>query len=255
MKLFSRIEGEGKPFLILHGLFGMSDNWSSLAKRWAQDCGVEVHMLDMRNHGQSPHSDTHSYEAMAEDVLEYMRDRGFESAIIMGHSMGGKVAMHLATMEPSAVEKLCVVDIAPKSYPVHHQEIIDAMRTLDFSILKSRKEADDKLAESMPNFAMRQFLLKSLYWESEGVLGWRFNLDAIEANIEMVGLPLNERAYYSGPTTFIRGALSNYVKDTDFDLILNHFPTTKFITIPNAGHWVHSEQPQLMFDAICEFLG
>lgn len=254
MKLFSRILGEGEDVLILHGLFGMNDNWNSLGKRWAEDCGVKLHLLDMRNHGQSPHSPVHSYEAMASDVLEYLDDHQISKAMIIGHSMGGKVAMHLSVNHPNRVSKLCVVDIAPKGYPVHHQQIIDAMRTLNFDIIESRKEADDTLAISMPSLMMRQFLLKSLHWESEGRLGWRFNLDAIESNLTMVGQALDPGALYEGPTLFIRGEKSGYIQDEDATLIHEHFPLSSIHTVIGAGHWVHAEKPAEMYREICEFL-
>lgn len=254
MKLFSRIIGDGPDVLIMHGLFGMNDNWNTLGKRWAEDCGMRMHMLDLRNHGQSPHAPDHSYRAMADDVVEYLNDQGIESAIIMGHSMGGKVAMRLAVDHPDRVQKLVVVDIAPKGYPVHHDEIIAAMRTLDFDVLKSRRDADKKLEESMPNFMMRQFLLKSLYWESEGRLGWRFNLDAIETNIEMVGEAMESEAQYDGTTLFIRGEKSGYIKDGDIHLIHDHFPKADLHTVKGAGHWVHAEKPEEMYLEICQFL-
>lgn len=254
MKLFSRIIGDGPDVLILHGLFGMNDNWNTLGKQWAEDCGMRMHMIDLRNHGQSPHSDDHSYTAMAGDVLEYLTDHRIDSAVVIGHSMGGKVAMRLAVDHPEKVEKLVVVDIAPRGYPVHHQEIVDAMRTLDFDVITSRKEADDKLAESMPNFMMRQFLLKSLHWEKEDRLNWRFNLDAIEANLEMVGEAMEESASYPGTTLFIRGEKSGYIKDGDMDLIRHHFPQAGLHTVSGAGHWVHAEKPKEMYREICEFL-
>lgn len=254
MKLFSRVMGEGPDVLIMHGLFGMNDNWNTLGKRWAEDCGMTMHMIDLRNHGQSPHADNHSYKAMSEDVIEYLDDKGIESAIVMGHSMGGKVAMRMAVDHPDRVSKLVVIDIAPKGYPVHHQEIIDALRTLDFDVLTSRRDADAKLEESMPNFMMRQFLLKSLHRNENKRLEWRFNLDAIEENIEMVGEAMESTAHYDGTTLFIRGAKSGYIKDEDLSLIHDHFPKADIHTVEGAGHWVHAEKPEEMYREICEFL-
>ncbi|TNE31559.1 MAG: alpha/beta fold hydrolase [Bacteroidetes bacterium] len=254
MKLFSRIIGEGPDVLILHGLFGMNDNWNSLGKQWAEDCGMRMHLLDLRNHGQSPHSPEHTYKAMSADVVEYLDDHSIDSAIVIGHSMGGKVAMRMAVDHPERVARLCVVDIAPKGYPVHHQEIVDAMRTLNFDEISSRKDADDTLALSMPNLMMRQFLLKSLHWESEDRLAWRFNLDAIEANLEMVGEAMEESAMYEGTTLFIRGAKSGYIKDEDEALLKAHFPKSRLYTVEGAGHWVHAEKPKEMYRVICEFL-
>ncbi len=253
MKLYARVVGEGEDVLILHGLFGMSDNWNTLGKRWAEDCGMKMHILDLRNHGQSPHGSEHSYKAMAEDVVEYLDDNNIEKAILLGHSMGGKVAMRLAVDHPERVEKMVVVDIAPKGYPVHHQEYIDAMRTLDFSVIKGRKEADEKLAESVSSFMLRQFFLKSLHREN-GQLAWRYNLDAIEENIEMVGEAMELHVHYDGEVLFIRGANSGYILDDDIDLIHHHFPKAKLHSVDGAGHWVHAEKPEEMYREVCDFL-
>lgn len=232
----------------------MNDNWNSLAKKWAEACSMRFHLIDLRNHGQSPNDPVHSYEAMAADVLEYLDDHQIASAAVLGHSMGGKVAMRLAVDQPSRVHRLIVVDIAPKGYPVHHNEIIAALRTLNFDELEGRREADAKLEESMPNFMMRQFLLKSLYWETEKRLGWRFNLDAIEANIEMVGEAMNEGDQYDGPTLFIRGSNSGYILDGDVPVLEHHFPNSTLHTVVGAGHWVHAEKPKEMFTEVRDFL-
>jgi esterase len=253
MKLFSRIVGEGRPLIILHGLFGMSDNWLTHARHYAE-LGFEVHTLDQRNHGQSAHSTDFSYQIMAEDVQEYMDDHSIEKACILGHSMGGKVAMLFACQHPEKVEKLLVIDIAPKAYPIHHQVYIDAMRTLDFELLKSRSEADRALGKHIENFAIRQFMLKSLYWKEKGRLAFRFNLDAIEANLAMVGEALLEDAEYLGDTLFVRGEESNYVLDDDEELIHQHFPLAHIYTVAGAGHWVHAEAAEEFSEVTSKFL-
>ena len=253
MKLYARVYGEGRPLIILHGLFGMSDNWQSHAKNFSE-LGFQVHVPDQRNHGQSPCSDEFSYATMADDLEEYMGDHGLDKACIIGHSMGGKVAMLFAATRPEKVEKLVVVDIAPKAYPVHHQAYIDAMNGLDLNAISTRKEADVAMQKSVDNFAIRQFLLKSLYWKEKGVLAWRFNLKAIEANIGMVGEKLFEDAEFSGETLFIRGAQSGYIKPEDEDLIYHHFPLATIYTIQNAGHWVHAEAAEEFSDTVSRFL-
>jgi esterase len=253
MKLFSRIYGEGRPLIILHGLFGMGDNWQTHAKNYA-DLGFEVHVLDQRNHGQTAHSDDFSYQLMADDLLEYLDDHGFEKACIIGHSMGGKVAMLFAAEHPEKVEKLLVVDIAPKAYPLHHQQYFAAMHKLDFSTLKSRSEADAVLEKYIDNVGVRQFLLKSLYWKEKGQLALRFNLKAIEANIAMVGEALFTEAEFNGDTLFINGGLSGYIKPEDEELILHHFPLAHIYTIQNAGHWVHAEAYEEFADISSSFL-
>ena len=253
MKLFSRIEGEGRPLIILHGLFGMSDNWLTHAKNYAE-LGFEVHVLDQRNHGQSPHSDDFSYQLMANDLEEYMIENSIDKACILGHSMGGKVAMLYACQHPEKVERLIVVDIAPKAYPIHHQVYIDAMRALNFEEIGSRGEADKKFDQHIQNFAIRQFLLKSLYWKEKGKLAFRFNLDAIEANLAMVGEALLEDAEYLGETLFINGGQSNYITPADEELIHHHFPLAHIYTIPEAGHWVHAEAAEEFADVTTKFL-
>ena len=253
MKLFSRIYGEGRPLIILHGLFGMGDNWQTHAKNYA-DLGFEVHVLDQRNHGQTNHSDDFSYQLMADDLLEYLEDNEIEKACIIGHSMGGKVAMLFAAHHSEKVEKLVVVDIAPKAYPLHHQQYFAAMHKLDFSTLKSRGEADAVLQKYIENVGVRQFLLKSLYWKEKGQLALRFNLEAIEANIDMVGEPLFAEAEFAGETLFINGGLSGYIKEEDEELIHHHFPFAHIYTIQNAGHWVHAEAFEEFADVSSRFL-
>ncbi len=253
MKLHHKIIGSGQPLIIMHGLFGMLDNWQTFAKAIAK-IGFEVHILDMRNHGKSPHSLEFNYQVMADDLEAYLDDQNIESAHILGHSMGGKVAMLFATENEFRTRSLTVVDIGPRAYPVHHQEIIDALMDLDLSVLKTRGQAMEALGKRISNVAIRQFLLKSLYWEEKEKLALRFNLQVIEANISMVGEGLYEQAEYNGPTLFIDGALSNYIVPEDEPLIKKHFPQANIVTIKGAGHWVHAEQPQLFYEVVERFL-
>ena len=251
MKLFSRIMGEGQPILIVHGLFGMSDNWQSLGKKFADF--YEVHLVDQRNHGRSPHSAVFNYEVLANDLLNYIKNHKLKNVILMGHSLGGKTAMQLAVKHPDLVQKLIIVDISPKAYPVHHDKIIEALQSLDFDDLKSRGEADIKLAEYIDDASVRQFLLKSLYWVEKEQLAFRFNLKAIADHITEVGKVLTDKMVYKGPSLFIDGASSAYIVDEDEDLILEHFPEAEIVTIADAGHWVHAEQPKRFFDEVLRF--
>ncbi len=251
MKLFSRIMGEGQPILIVHGLFGMSDNWQSLGKKFADF--YEVHLVDQRNHGRSPHSAVFNYEVLANDLLNYIKNHKLKNVILMGHSLGGKTAMQLAVKHPDLVQKLIIVDISPKAYPVHHNKIIEALQSLDFDDLKSRGEADIKLAEYIDDASVRQFLLKSLYWVEKEQLAFRFNLKAIADHITEVGKVLADKMVYKGPSLFIDGASSAYIVDEDEDLILEHFPEAEIVTIADAGHWVHAEQPKRFFDEVLRF--
>ena len=251
MKLFSRIMGEGQPILIVHGLFGMSDNWQSLGKKFADF--YEVHLVDQRNHGRSPHSAVFNYEVLANDLLNYIKNHKLKNVILMGHSLGGKTAMQLAVKHPDLVQKLIIVDISPKAYPVHHDKIIEALQSLDFDDLKSRGEADIKLAEYIDDASVRQFLLKSLYWVEKEQLAFRFNLKAIADHITEVGKVMADKMVYKGPSLFIDGASSAYIVDEDEDLILEHFPEAEIVTIADAGHWVHAEQPKRFFDEVLRF--
>lgn len=252
MILFSRIYGRGEPLLILHGLFGMGDNWITLAKQFAEN--YEVHVIDQRNHGQSFHSDSWTYQDMVSDLENYMDAHQLERVNLLGHSMGGKTAMCFASMNPSKVLKLIVADISPKEYPVHHDFILKALSSLNFNDIHSRKQADEELSKSISDFGIRQFLLKSLYWKEKGRLGFRFNIEVINGNIKSIGTALPQPAYFGGATLFLDGEKSNYIQPEDEDLISQHFPDYEIIEIPNAGHWLHAEQPKLFFEVVSEFL-
>jgi len=252
MNLFSRKMGEGKPLVILHGLFGMSDNWMTLAKQFASK-GFAVFMPDARNHGQSPWSEEFNYIVMAQDVLELLDIEGLQKATLIGHSMGGKTSMFFACKNSSRVEKLIVADMSPRKYPVGNLEVIAAMRAVDLSNITSRKEAEVSLKNSLKDEVTVQFLLKSLYWKDEK-LAWRFNLDAIEKNIERMSDPLPSDYNFSSPTLFLRGDRSSYISNEDAPLIKQHFPNSMIEIIPNAGHWIHAENPQGFMNALLNFL-
>ncbi len=251
--LYSRIEGEGKPLLIIHGFLGMSDNWKSFGSLYAAE-GFQVHMLDLRNHGRSFHSDDFSYEIMVNDVLEYCQHHNLSNISIIGHSMGGKVAMLFATTYPDLVEKLIVADIGPKYYAPHHQDILAGLNAVDFSEKPDRSQVEETLYPFIPDFGTRQFLMKSLYWETPGQLAFRFNLPVFNAKIEQIGVALPAEKRFEKPTLFIRGGNSRYILDTDLPEIQNHFPNFKLATIPNAGHWLHAENPKLFFEETSNFL-
>ncbi len=251
MKLFSNIMGKGQPLLIVHGLFGMSDNWQGLGKQFADF--YEVHLIDQRNHGRSPHSAVFNYKVLVDDLVKYIKDHKLKNVLLMGHSLGGKTVMELAVQHPDLVQKLIVVDISPKAYPVHHNKIIEGLQSLEFIELKSRGEADRKLTEHIVDAGVRQFLLKSLYWVEKGQLAFRFNLESIAKQIKEVGKALADKLEYDGPCLFVDGATSGYIVDEDEDLILEHFPEAEIVTISDAGHWVHAEQPKRFFDEVLRF--
>jgi len=253
MILHSRIEGNGQPFVILHGFLGMSDNWKTLGSQYAA-MGYQVHILDMRNHGKSFHSDEFSYEAMANDVKIYCEHYQLRNIILLGHSMGGKTAMLLATLYPELVEKLIIADIGPKFYPQHHQSILEGLNAVDFSKQPSRSEVEEILTNYISDFGTRQFLLKSLYWETPGQLAFRFNLPVFNSKIEQIGKALPAENKFEKPTLFLRGANSNYILDEDFETIHYHFPAVKIETISNAGHWLHAENPNDFYNKTINFL-
>jgi esterase len=242
-----------RRLLILHGFLGMSDNWKSIGQQFAAD-GFQVHLLDLRNHGRSFHSDEFSYELMANDVYNYCQANDLEKIDILGHSMGGKTAMLFAALHPEMVEKLIVADIGPKFYPQHHQTILAGLNAVDFSLKPSRTEVEAVLSSYISDFGTRQFLLKSLYWIEVGQLAFRFNLAVFNKKIEEIGKALSENAVVANPTLFIRGGNSNYILEEDFELIQRHFPDVRIETIPNAGHWLHAENPQLFYEIASSFL-
>lgn len=252
--LYSKIEGEGGiPLIVLHGYFGMSDNWNTFGKQMVEK-GYEMHLLDLRNHGRSFHSDIWSYDAMVEDVIRYMEHYNICDAIVLGHSMGGKVAMQLATKYPTRVEKLIVADIAPRAYAPHHQDILEALNAVDFSQKPSRREVDECISARIQDFGTKQFLLKSLYWKEPDQLAFRFNLDVFNKDENVVGEGIAEDAHYDRPTLFVRGGASKYIQEKDEASIQKHFPQAVIETIPNAGHWLHAENPQLFFEIVSGFL-
>lgn len=243
--------GEGQPLIILHGLFGSLDNWMTLAKRFAED--FEVYIVDARNHGQSPHTDDFGYELMSQDIKNFINQHHISNPIIIGHSMGGKAAMLFALQNPELLQKLIVVDIAPKKYPVHHREILDALLSLNFSKIKTRGEADDALAKMIDNFAVRQFLLKNLYWKDKDKLAFRFNLDVLNRDIEKIVQNFETNNSFEKPTMFIRGLKSEYILDSDVETINQYFPNHKMVSL-NCGHWIHAEKPDEFYTNVINFI-
>jgi len=252
MLLHSNIIGEGKPFVILHGFLGMSDNWKTLGNQFAEH--FQVHLVDQRNHGRSFHDDSFHYEALAEDLKHYFDANQIKDAILLGHSMGGKTAMLFATLYPKLVSKLIIADISPRFYPIHHDAILQGLNSLDFNVLKSRSQADKQLANYVSDFGTRQFLLKNLYWIEKGKLALRMNLEALTENVSEVGEALPIHAKFEGDTLFLRGDKSEYIGNQDEAIIKNHFPEANIITISNAGHWLHAENPEDFYNAVTNFV-
>lgn len=252
MKLNFKKVGEGKPLLILHGLFGSADNWFSIARELDKE--FIMYLVDQRNHGDSPHHDEWNYEVMVEDLKELLDDEGLEKVNLMGHSMGGKTAMNFALKYPERVEKLIVADIAPRYYPVHHESILEGLNSLNLKTINSRKEADDALANYISEPGIRQFLLKSLGRDADGFT-WKINLPVLTKNSENVGEALPEGERYEGPTLFLAGANSNYIQQKDLAEILEFFPNYELEFVQNTGHWLHAEQPHAVVEEMRRFLG
>lgn len=255
MQLFFRKFGEGKPLIILHGLFGISDNWVSFGKKMAE-IGFAVYIPDQRNHGQSPHSAAFNYLALVDDLFEFIDDHELEDVILLGHSMGGKVAMRFALENPQYISKLIVVDISLRAYEArpHHKNIIKAMKNVDFSIVKSRKEVEDILNRRIVDTKIRLFIMKNLHRLSQDEFEWRLNLDAICNNLDQMFDGIHVQNAFVKPTLIIRGGKSDYLTDEDIAPLKTAFPHHVLHTIPEASHWVHAEAPKLFYQYITEFL-
>lgn len=255
MKLFYRHFGKGQPVIILHGIFGVSDNWVTIGRKLAEK--FSVYIPDMRNHGQSPHSDTFNYVAMMEDVEEFIKEHDLENPVLIGHSMGGKVAMYYALEYPEKVNSLIVVDISMRKYPRRsgHIEMIEAMLDVDFSKVEKREDVDEQLATPIPSKPIRLFVMKNLERSGQQEFKWRINLEALSNNIEHVFEGVNHPGIYENPTLFIRGGESDYISDEDMEKISLHFPGAELETIEGASHWVHAEKPDELCALFSEFTG
>jgi pimeloyl-ACP methyl ester carboxylesterase len=250
--LYFEAYGDGHPLIILHGLFGSLENWRTLSKTFGQS--FRVFALDQRNHGRSPHSDVFNYRVMAEDLREFLQQQRLSSTHLLGHSMGGKTAMQFALTYPEKVDKLIVVDIAPKAYPPGHDDIFAALFSLKLKDFHSRQEAATALAQKIPELSLRQFLLKNLEREVSGGFRWRINLEAIHKNYtEMLKGP-EENEQFQHPTLFISGENSGYVHPQDLPMIKAIFPQAQLVTILRTGHWLHAEAPQEFARLVLNFL-
>jgi esterase len=252
MQLHFQSYGQGAPLIILHGLFGSLENWHSISTNLAAD--FQTFAVDQRNHGRSPHAADMSYQLMAEDLQELLAAQQLGSVNLLGHSMGGKTAMVFSLTHPDLVNKLVVVDMAPRTYPSQHLEILKALLSLDLRSFKSRAEIESELAPSIPDLATRQFLLKNLKRDSTGGFSWQMNLAAINANYDRLNEAISSQRSFDKPALFIRGERSHYIRDEDMLPIRKLFPRTKFCQIPGAGHWVHADKPEPFLRKVREFL-
>ncbi len=251
--LHSVILGEGKPLLILHGFLGMGDNWKTIGNKFSEE-GFQVHLIDLRNHGRSEHTAEMNYQIMAQDIKDYCESKNLENILLIGHSMGGKVAMQAAGDFSYLIEKLIVVDISPKYYAPHHQQILDGLTALGQEDLSSRGEAEDFLKKFIKDTGTRLFLLKNLYWKSKGELALRMNLEVLKDKIDEVGAALPPGLRFDKTTLFIKGEKSDYILDEDIHLIQLHFPKASITSISGAGHWVHAEKMEEFYAEVIRFI-
>lgn len=252
--LYSKIYGESNdstPIVIIHGLLGMSDNWGYFGRALGQK--QLTHVVDLRNHGKSFHAEETSYKTLAKDILNYLDFHKIEKADFIGHSMGGKVAMQFSLDYPNRINKLVVVDIAPKRYKPHHDDLFNILNSINLNDFSSRSEIETELKKGVSSDSLVQFLLKNLFWKNER-LAWKFNLEVLTKHYhdEIVG-GISE-GVFQGKTLFIAGEKSNYISKKDEDPIKNQFPNSEIVTIENTGHWVQADNPKRFLEIVENFL-
>lgn len=252
MRLHFKTCGRGQPLVILHGLFGSLENWLGIAPKLGEH--FQVFIVDLRNHGQSPHRAEMHYPLMAEDVAGFFEEQGLVDASVVGHSMGGKVAMQFALAHPERVKKLVVVDMAPRQYPPSHAAIIAALLAVDLGSFQTRHQIEEALAPAIPNLVVRRFLLKNLGRDEAGKLFWKINLRGIAENYPQLGEALPAAGVFEKPALFLRGGKSNFITADDEPLIRRLFPQAEMQTIEGAAHWVHADRPEEFAGRVVDFL-
>ena len=250
--LASSVIGQGQPLILLHGLFGMGDNLSMVAKPLSEY--FQVYKLDLRNHGRSPRTDSMTLTEMAADVKAFMDAHGIAKAHILGHSLGGKVAMQLALDHPEMVEKLIVADIAPVAYSGGHKDVFAGLEAVDLANLSSRRDADNTLRQFIHENNVRLFLLKNLYRSDDGGFQWRINLPVLSRCYDNLGQANHGDEPFTGPVLFIKGELSDYIIEAYTDATRRLFPNAQLKIIQNTGHWLHAEKPAIFNQLVKRFL-
>ena len=252
--LHSNLIGDSNRHLfIIHGFLGMGDNWKSHAKR-ISDNNYTIHLIDLRNHGRSFWSDEFTFDIMVDDILNYANFHKIEKFSLLGHSMGGNVSMLFAQKYSDLLEKIIIVDIIPKKYKPHHNNIMDSLKSIDFNSKKSRKEVDNHMSNYIEDERIRQFLLKNLYWVDQDNLGLKINIDVLYEFKDKLSLELQDNFNFQKPTMFMYGDLSTYVKDSDLPIIKSYFTNSEIIKVPNSGHWVHADNPSFFLGKVINFL-
>lgn len=252
IQLHYKRSGAGPPLIILHGLFGSLDNWTSLARHWAND--YTVYQVDQRNHGKSPHTDIHTTPEMAEDLIGFIREHRIENPVILGHSMGGKVAMETALRIPENVRGLIIADIGAHGYPRGHDYIFDAVHSIDLAKMKSRKDIENRLSESIKNVGEVLFMSKNVDRSKDG-FKWKINNKVLEKDYEELIKPIAPGRIYDKAVLLLRGENSKYVKPEHVALLKEYFPRLRIEVIPGAGHWLHADKPDEFEEYVRTFMG
>lgn len=252
MKLHFRKTGSGTPLVVLHGVFGSSDNLFTVC-RAIGEAGFEVYMLDARNHGQSEWDESFSYEEMAKDLDQFLVEQGLDKPLLLGHSMGGKTVLYYS-QQYTNFSGLVLVDIAARGYKRHHEHIIAGLQAIDPRAIASRKEAEEIFSQYVSDAGERQFLLKNLYRPEEGGFAWRINVPVLAENAGEVVASIALERTVEEPLLLMRGGDSKYVRDEDFEAIKAFYPRAELVTVPGANHWVHATQPQAFVTETLRFL-
>ncbi|WP_263082043.1 alpha/beta fold hydrolase [Endozoicomonas sp. Mp262] len=252
MKLYARRQGQGSELVSIHGLFGSQENLGAINRNLSDQ--FRVHGLDVRNHGRSPHSDTMDYTAMAEDILEYLDDQALKQVDLLGHSMGGKIAMTVALLAPDRIRKLVVMDIAPVEYAPRHDDVLAGLAAINLKEINRRSDAEQTLQPFIKEKDIRQFLLKNLYRDESGHFQWRINLDSIQTNYPEIMKGQSAKTGFSGETLFLKGADSDYILPEHREQVLALFPKASVKVVAETGHWLHAQKPELVSRSISRFL-
>lgn len=263
MRLHFKKLGTGFPLIILHGLYGSSDNWVTIGRKLSEV--FSVYLIDQRNHGKSPHSDVHNYDALSDDLHEFFNFHSISTAHIIGHSMGGKASLFFAKKYPEKIKKLIIVDISPFTYTnsdyrkqnlLIHQEIIYGLSGIDLKKFKTRNEVDSALSDSIKSKFIRQFLLKNLSRDKNNNFSWKLNINVINKQLDEIfnGISIDEQLKLSIPTLFLKGKNSDYINTDDISLMHKAFSDYTIIEIENTGHLIHFEQPDIFLKQVTDFL-
>lgn len=254
MDLNYKLYGQGSPLLILHGLFGSLDNWATIGRKLGDQ--YMTYLIDQRDHGKSPHTNAFNYELLAQDLADFMEDNWIHQGHLIGHSMGGKTVMRFALEHEDMVDKLIVLDMAPKQYANRHEKVFEAIKAVPLDQIEYRKEALHILMDKLDgDQATTAFLLKNIKREKDGSFRWKMNVQLLEEAYDAIVAPMPADRIYDGEVLFVRGGNSKYIQHSDVPMINKMFPNNEIYTMPGVGHWLHAEKPLELMDIIQDFLG